>query len=235
MMPWVGIPSSIFPIFIRPTFTITMTSYNINTPRWNKRVDCGQSKAAVCTPNASLPKAGPEPSYLQGLYMASPAVDVAWFMAQQQQPANGDDHDQDMYLAKHVLQQAQVSDYLTELKASLIKYDDYLWATRNDSACAGLVSGAINLTSCPRTPSNGPGNQRGLLWSIGSGAGFGKKGGAGDSGEDGTDKYVNNTGYVRQIITNTRTREHAAPRMMCGLERGGVIRQAVLSAVIPTT
>ena len=48
--------------------------------RFSHRVDCGQHKSRSCDPTGSLPVAGPEPSYLQGIYMASPAVDVSWFM-----------------------------------------------------------------------------------------------------------------------------------------------------------
>ena len=90
--------------------------------------------------------------------------------------------------------------FLAELVGSLAAYDGYLWSTRNDSSCAGLLSGAINLSSCPASPSAGsPGNSRGLLWSTGSGIGFGKHGSDGDSGEDGTDKYINNTGPIQKM------------------------------------
>jgi hypothetical protein len=90
--------------------------------------------------------------------------------------------------------------FLVELAGSLAAYDGYLWSTRNDSSCAGLLSGAINLSSCPASPSAGsPGNSRGLLWSTGSGIGFGKHGSDGDSGEDGTDKYINNTGPIQKM------------------------------------
>ena len=84
--------------------------------RYAHRVDCGQAKSPTCTPNASLPRAGPEPVYLQGLYMASPAVDVSWFMGFE--PEN------------------KAAEYLTELRKSLIRYDEYLWATRNVRTCA---------------------------------------------------------------------------------------------------
>jgi hypothetical protein len=157
--------------------------------RLSHRVDCGQHKAKACDPNASLPAAGPEPVYLQGLYMASPAVDVAWFMSCQPDCGN---------LSASSATQARA--YLVEVAGSLARYDAYLWATRNDSSCAGLRSGAINLTSCPPMPSDdSPGNSRGLLWSVGSGLGFGQHGSDGDSGEDGTDKYINNTGPIQKM------------------------------------
>ena len=157
--------------------------------RLSHRVDCGQHKAKVCDPNASLPAAGPEPVYLQGLYMASPAVDMAWFMSCQPDCGN---------LAAASAAPARA--YLAELASSLARYDAYLWATRNDSSCGGLRSGAINHSSCPAVPSDeSPGNRRGLLWSVGSGLGFGQHGSDGDSGEDGTDKYINNTGPIQKM------------------------------------
>ena len=157
--------------------------------RLSHRVDCGQHKAKTCDPNASLPAAGPEPVYLQGLYMASPAVDMAWFMSCQPDCGN---------LAAASAGPARA--YLAELGSSLARYDAYLWATRNDSSCGGLRSGAINHSSCPAVPSDdSPGNRRGLLWSVGSGLGFGQHGSDGDSGEDGTDKYINNTGPIQKM------------------------------------
>lgn len=157
--------------------------------RLSHRVDCGQHKAKTCDPNASLPAAGPEPVYLQGLYMASPAVDMAWFMSCQPDCGN---------LSATTATQARA--YLTEVASSLARYDEYLWATRNDSSCGGLRSGAINLSSCPAVPSDdSPGNRRGLLWSVGSGLGYGQHGSDGDSGEDGSDKYINNTGPIQKM------------------------------------
>ena len=148
-------------------------------------------------------------TYLQGLFMASPAADVAWFM--KLQPGN------------------QADKYLAELKASLEAYDGYLvsmlpaacclvlpsdpypctwdverrgefsplvlpsgclstladvvsslqWSTRNDSTCFALHSGAEKADNCPATPSPGAANAHGLLWSNGTG----------DTGEDGTTKF----------------------------------------------
>ena len=70
----------------------------------------------------------------------------------------------------------RATEYLQEVQLSLEALDSFLWSTRNDSTCFGLVSGAINHTSCPARPSSG--NRRGLLWSLG----------AGDSGEDSSQK-----------------------------------------------
>ena len=60
-------------------------------------------------------------TYLQGLFMASPAADVAWFM--KLQPGN------------------QADKYLTELKASLEAYDGYL-VSMLPAACCRVVSAA---------------------------------------------------------------------------------------------
>ena len=54
-------------------------------------------------------------TYLQGLFMASPAADVAWFM--KLQPGN------------------QADKYLAELKASLEAYDGYLVSTLPAACC----------------------------------------------------------------------------------------------------
>ena len=93
--------------------------------------------------------------------MASPMVDVAWYM--------------------NLTQGNRAAEYLQEVAASLEALDRYLWTTRNDSQCFGLIAGSVNRSSCPAIPSAG--NHRGLLWSLG----------AGDSGEDGSQKYANNT------------------------------------------
>ena len=87
--------------------------------RLSHRVDCGQHKAKTCDPNASLPAAGPEPVYLQGLYMASPAVDVAWFMSCQPECGN--------FTTSNA---SQARAYLAEVASSLARYDAYLWATQ---------------------------------------------------------------------------------------------------------
>ena len=60
-------------------------------------------------------------TYLQGLFMASPAADVAWFM--KLQPGN------------------QADKYLTELKASLEAYDGYL-VSMLPAACCRVGSAA---------------------------------------------------------------------------------------------
>jgi hypothetical protein len=127
-------------------------------------VFCGQvhtCHARVCKPNGTLPPTNNRIPLLQGFYLASPMVDVAWYM--------------NLTSGNHA------TEYLQEVQRSLEALDAYLWDTRNDSTCFGLVSGAINSSSCPIHPS--PGNHRGLLWSLG----------AGDSGEDGSQKYRDNT------------------------------------------
>eukprot|EP00947_MAST-08B_sp_MAST-8B-sp1_P000729 g729.t1 len=101
---------------------------------------------------------------LQGLYMASPSVDVAWFM----RFAEGNKADA----------------YLRELSGALERYEDYLWATRNDSACFALFNASLNLTNCPATRSPGPANARGVLWAVGT-----RGGSTGDTGEDSSTKY----------------------------------------------
>lgn len=142
--------------------------------RFPHRVDCPRD------PGPSLQPAWKAGGYIQGLYMAAPAVDVAWFM--------------------NLTAGNQAVAYLRELSSALEAYDTYLWATRNDSSCAGLRSAAVDPTSCPQSPSsNSSGNNRGMLWSIGSGFGYGRHGDAGDTGEDGTDKYINNTGPIQSM------------------------------------
>jgi hypothetical protein len=96
---------------------------------------------------------------LQGLYMASPAVDVAWYM--------------------RLAHDNQATAYLTELKQSLELYDSYLWTNRNDSTCFALHNGTQVAHNCPSNPSAGAANRRHLLWSVG----------IADSGEDGSVKF----------------------------------------------
>jgi hypothetical protein len=96
---------------------------------------------------------------IQGLYMATPAVDVAFYMKLQK----GN----------------KAAEYLQELYTSLSKEDNYLWTTRNDSTCVGLRSNEIVAHNCPSKPSSGSANTRGLLWSNGTG----------DTGEDHTTKF----------------------------------------------
>lgn len=71
-----------------------------------------------------------------------------------------------------------------------MSFDRYLWETRNDSSCFGLYNGTANHSSCPARPSKS--NKRGLLWSLG----------AGDSGEDGSRKYENNTLPIQVVARN---------------------------------
>ena len=121
------------------------------------RVDPCKGALSSCTqlhPGDTMASAS-----VQGLYLATPAVDVAWYM--NLEPGN------------------KVADYLRELYVSFEREDAYLWATRNDSTCTALQSNAIVAQNCPRQPSAGSANKRGLLWSNGTG----------DTGEDHTTKF----------------------------------------------
>eukprot|EP01052_Picozoa_sp_SAG31_P002261 SAG31_NODE_78_length_27447_cov_83.819877_7_plen_545_part_00 len=115
----------------------------------------------VCTA-AALPHLQPAfvpAGGIQGLFIASPSVDIVWYM--RLQAGN------------------QADTYLEELKASLIAADDYLWNTRNDSSCFALHNASMKVDNCPPTPSAGTVNKHGLLFSVG----------IGDSGEDGSVKF----------------------------------------------
>ena len=57
-------------------------------------------------------------SMLQGFYMASPAVDVAWLMNRSDDIIHSN---------------SQASAFLAELKTTLTRFDAWLWATRNSS------------------------------------------------------------------------------------------------------
>ena len=61
---------------------------------------------------------------LQGLYMASPAVDVAWWLS----------------LAARSAGVPPITPHLLQLRSALERYDDWLWTNRNSSACCGLYS-----------------------------------------------------------------------------------------------
>ena len=127
-------------------------------------VFCGQvhsCHAKTCLPNGTLPPTNNGIPLLQGFYMASPMVDLSWYLN----------------LSRPELARR----YLGEVSTALTAFDAYLWNTRNDSTCFGLINGSINASSCPPVPSTN--NRRGLLWSLG----------AGDAGEDGSAKYRNNT------------------------------------------
>jgi hypothetical protein len=76
--------------------------------------------------------------------------------------------------------------YLDELRSSLEAYDGWLWSSRNDSACCGLDSTGISPHCCPAVPSP---SAQGLLWSTG----------VGDTGEDGSDKFSNNTTPIQSM------------------------------------
>jgi hypothetical protein len=128
---------------------------------------------------------------IQGLFFASPAVDVAWYI-QQAGPTN------------------QSVAYMAELTKVLEGYDSWLWSDRNTSAICqphsfGCVGGAghapklgygrggTNATACCRgdvaaTP------KRGLLWSYG----------IGDSGEDSSTRFckvINHTEYSPCVVS----------------------------------
>lgn len=163
---------------------VFMRSQRVADGRYPPFIQCGHVHGSrTCSPTQDLQPNLAVP-FQQGLYMASPAVDVAWFMnltqaATTPPPARGGDG--------RAGTSAGATAYLRELYASLQAYDAYLWATHNDSACAGLRQGEYSPHACPPTPSAG--SQRGLLWSAG----------AADSGEDGTDKFANASGPFQSM------------------------------------
>lgn len=105
---------------------------------------------------------------IQGLFFASPAADMVWYLSLA--PGN------------------QAGAYADELARSLERYDQWLWATRNTSAMCrpdsvGCVQpvpeiGPTPPTACCRGETAGVPN-RGLLWSDGHS----------DSGEDHTTRF----------------------------------------------
>lgn len=110
---------------------------------------------------------------IQGLYLAYPAVDVAFFLNLTSDGSTVTN---------------PTESYLRELEVALINYDRWMWTHRNDSTCCSLhgapgpePTGAwkLNASCCPPTPSPGSGE---FLWSTGDT----------DTGEDGTDKYSSN-------------------------------------------
>lgn len=128
---------------------------------------------------------------IQGLFFASPAVDVAWYL-EQAGPTN------------------QSAAYMDELAKVLQGYDSWLWADRNTSAMCqphsfGCVGGAghapklgygrggTNATACCRGEVAGT-PDRGLLWSYG----------IGDSGEDSSTRFckvINHTEYSPCVVS----------------------------------
>ena len=101
----------------------------------------------------------------QGLYLAYPAVDVAFFLNLTDDKANN-----------------PTVPYLHELRDSLAAYDHWMWTHRNDSQCCSLQptgSTSLNSSCCPPTSSTGSGP---WLWSVG----------ICDTGEDGSDKFADN-------------------------------------------
>ena len=105
--------------------------------------------------------------------MASPAVDVAWWLGQ---AAPGSDA-------------PPVKPYLLQLRTTLENYDRWLWTNRNSSGCCGLYTpdqgadastccyhNASNSRCCPAAPASAG---LGLLWSPSYK----------DTGEDNSDKY----------------------------------------------
>ena len=99
---------------------------------------------------------------IQGLYLAYPSVDVAFFLnlTNDQSASN------------------PTVPYLHELRDALINYDRWMWSYRNDSACC-MHSPALNASCCP--PSSSPGSGQ-FLWSVG----------VTDTGEDASDKFSAN-------------------------------------------
>lgn len=108
---------------------------------------------------------------MQGLFFASPAADMAWYLQLAGSEANS-------------------SGYIAELVQVLERYDRWLWAARNGSVicqpqsvgCAAGSSytrqGGSNKTACCRGDAAAA-PQRGLLWSDG----------IGDSGEDSSTRF----------------------------------------------
>ena len=105
--------------------------------------------------------------------MASPAVDVAWWLG----------------LAAPGSDAPPVKPYLLQLRTTLENYDSWLWTNRNSSGCCGLYSpdqgadastccyhNASNSRCCPAAPASAG---LGLLWSPSYK----------DTGEDNSDKY----------------------------------------------
>ena len=69
-------------------------------------------------------------SMLQGFYMASPAVDVAWLMNRSDdEDVNGNSVNGNSVNGNN----PQASAFLAELKSTLERFDSWLWATRNSS------------------------------------------------------------------------------------------------------
>ena len=105
--------------------------------------------------------------------MASPAVDVAWWLG----------------LAAPGSDAPPVKPYLLQLRTTLENYDSWLWTNRNSSGCCGLYTpdqgadastccyhNASNSRCCPAAPASAG---LGLLWSPSYK----------DTGEDNSDKY----------------------------------------------
>lgn len=107
----------------------------------------------------------PEFAAIQGLFFAAPAVDVVEYI--------NDTRDRDAYL--------------DEVATTLLRYDQWLWQTRNTSAICQQHS--IGCTECsqrhPCPPhrssccTGGVPPDRGLLWSVG----------VADSGEDSSTRF----------------------------------------------
>lgn len=110
---------------------------------------------------------------IQGLYLAYPAVDVAFYL----NLSVGD--------GVAVSNDATVA-YLHEVREALANYDTWMWTQRNDSQCCSLVSAGINASCCPSVPSPGSGA---FLWSSGTV----------DTGEDASDKYADNRGPIQSM------------------------------------
>lgn len=108
---------------------------------------------------------------MQGLFFASPAADLAWYLQLSAEDNNA-------------------TGFIAELSRVLEGYDNWLWAARNTSVMCqpksvGCIAGSSyirqggsNATACCRGDASGT-PQRGLLWSVG----------IGDSGEDSSTRF----------------------------------------------
>jgi hypothetical protein len=152
-----------------------------------------RSLAAAATEQPGTTTAGATGGGIQGLFFASPAVDVAWYMQQAGEAGN-----------------ASATAYMAELSTVLEGYDRWLWSARNTSATCrphsfGCVGGAghapkvgygrggTNATACCRGEAAGT-PERSLLWSSG----------IIDSGEDSSTRFckvANHTGYAPCVVS----------------------------------
>ena len=129
-------------------------------------MDAMAARAAIPRLVSPPPPPPPGPSQggtIQGLFFATPATDMAWYLTQAG-PTN------------------QAAEYNAALTKALTAYDGWLWATRNTTAmCTPRSIGcARNLVPSPCCKGDAAGTpHRGLLWSVG----------ISDSGEDSSTRF----------------------------------------------